>query len=267
MTCPAAVATALLALVGHTHVKAAPSKALPPLPLPRVWVRPPSPLPMLPSVARVRLEVSRDRVVVHEDVALPRGDWVSGGLDFHVAFGAPGTPVAVDAQIGAAPAAGSESHAEEPAEPVTVEPAPGAVGGARSLLGRPRMAGVILRVKEAQLRHAYASSDAAALRVRSLLALPPADPNGRRDVVVRLGAPEGTPLSIGRIQVVSLDPAPWITRVEATLCGPDADPWPLSVSLTPRPQVPVATFPRPIAPAMAVRHPADDLCIRWWSSN
>jgi hypothetical protein len=222
---------------------------------------------MLPSVSRVRVEVARDRVVVHEDVALPRGDWSGGGLDLHVAFGAPGTPVALDAQIGPASPGASDPHAEEPGDPVALEPVSGATVGARSLLGRARMAGVALHVKEAQLKRAYAASEVAVLRVRSLLPLPPPDASGKRDVVVRLGAPDGTPVALGRIQVVSLEPKAWITRVEASLCGAEADPWPLSVALSPKPAQAPTRFPRPIAPPMAVRHASDDLCVRWWSSD
>jgi hypothetical protein len=222
---------------------------------------------MLPSVSRVRVEVARDRVVVHEEVALPRGDWASGGLDLHVAFGAPGAPVAVDVQVGPGTLSSSDARSEETMDRVSVEPVPGAVGGAHPLLGRPRMAGVVLHVKEAQLRRAYSVSDVALLRVRSLLALPSPDASGRRDLVVRLGAPDGTPITLGRIQVVSLETAPWIARAEATLCGADADPWPLAVTLTPKPPHAPPSSARPIAPPMAVRHPSDDLCVRWWSAD
>jgi hypothetical protein len=264
------VAGLVVAVAGHPHAKPGPAKALPrlPPPPPHVWVRPAPPLPMLPSVARVRVEAARDRVVVLEDVTFPRGDWVSGGLDLHVAFGAPGTPIAVDAQLGAGAAGAGESRAEEPGEPVTVEPVPGRVGGAQALLGKPQMAGVVVRLKESQLRRAYSASEVATLRVRSLLAPPAADASGRRDVVVRLGAPGGVPLTLGRIQLVSLEPRPWITRAEASLCGAEADPWPLSVSIAPRPAAAQpAPAPSPIAPAMAVRHASDDLCVRWWAAE
>jgi hypothetical protein len=133
------------------------------------------------------------------------------------------------------------------------------------------MAGVVLRVKESQLRRVYAAAEVALLRVRSLLALPSADADGRREVVVRLGAPEGTPLTLGRVQVVSLEPGPWILRADAHLVGPDADPWPLAVALLPRAAPSGSARPasaeRPIVPSMAVRHATDDLCVRWWSSN
>jgi hypothetical protein len=225
---------------------------------------------MLPSVARVRVEVARDRLVVEEEVALPRGAWSSGSLDFHAAFGAPGTPTAVDAQLSAEASGATEPQAAPPGEAVTVEPEVGAVGGAHPLLGGARMAGVALRVKETQLRRVYAAAEVALLRVRSLLALPSADAEGRREVVVRLGAPEGTPLALGRIQVVSLEPGPWVTRAEASLVGPDADPWPLAVALLPKAASPAphpAGTQRPIAPVLAVRHASDDLCVRWWSGT
>jgi len=264
------VAGLMVAVAGHAHGKPPPAKVLPrlPPPPPHAYVRPAPPLPMLPSVARVRVEAARDRVVVLEEVTLPRGDWVSGGLDLHVAFGAPGTPVAVDARLAAAVPGTGEAHGEDAGEPVTVEPVAGRVGGAQALLGKPQMAGVLVRVKESQLRHAYAASEVALLRVRSLLSAPAADPSGKRDVVVRLGAPGGTPLTLGRIQLVSLEPHPWITRAEANLCGAEADPWPLSVALLPKPATaPPPPASSPIAPSMAVRHASDDLCVRWWTAN
>jgi hypothetical protein len=217
---------------------------------------------MLPSVSRVRVEAARDRVVVLEEVIFPRGEWVSGGLDLHVAFGAPGTPIAVDAQIGAG---ASEARAEDAVEPAVVEPVQGRTSFAHPLLGKPNMAGVVVHVKESQLRRVYSASEVAMLRIRSLLAPPAADPNGKRDVVVRLGAPGGTPLALGRIQVVSLEQGAWIKRAEASLCGAEADPWPLTVAVSPK----AAGGPggATIAPVMAVRHASDDLCVRWWAGE
>jgi len=239
---------------GHTRGTA----PLPPLPPAPVYVRPAPPLAMLPRVSRVRVEASRDRAVVLEDVQFPRGDWESGGLDLYVAFGAPGAPIAIDAHIG-----GPDANAEG-GESVSVERAPRRTSGAQSLLGKQQMAGVVLHVKEPQLRRLYAAGDLAVLRIRSLLMAPsPAD--GVRDVVVRLGAPGGVPLTVGKIEVVSLEPKPWITRVEANLCGPEAATFPLTVSLVDkgaRPAPRAAT----IAPDMATRHPGDDLCVRWWAS-
>jgi len=220
---------------------------------------------MLPSVARVRVEAARDHVVVLEEVNLPRGDWESGGLDLFVAFGAPGTPVALDARLAPVPGGSPETRADDAGEALPVEMAVRHLPSTQLLLGRPTMAGVVVHVKDAQLRHAYASSDVVALRIRSLLSPPAVDASGARDLVVRLGFAAGQPIALEKVQVVSAEPTPWITRAEATLCGPEADPWPLSLTLLPRPAESVPPSAPTIAPAMAVRHASDDLRIRWWA--
>jgi hypothetical protein len=258
-----------LAIVSHSHAKTPPAhaaaRALPPV---HMAARPAEPLPMLPSVTRVRVEAGRDRLVVLEEVNFPRGDWVSGGLDLYVAFGAPGVPIAVDAQLVAGASGSSDSTFSDAGEPVAVEPALRRSSPVRPLLGRPQMAGVVVHVKGTQLRHVYETNGAATLRIRSLLPVPAADASGGRDAVVRLGIAGGLPLTLGRIQVVSLEAEPWITRAEATLCGPEADDWPLSVTLLPKPPHPAPAASRgPIAPLAALRHPSDDLCVRWWAAD
>ncbi len=274
----------VLAFVAVAHAKppvAKPARtATPPV---HVEVRLAAPLPMLPSVARVRVEAARDRVVVVEDVNLPRGDWRAGGLDLYVAFGAPGTPTAIDARLLAVPADAVDSRgdsvpsargqgSEDVGEALVVEPAVRRMPSAQLLLGRPQMAGAIVHIKEADLRHAYAATDLAAVRIRTLLSPLAADPRGERDVVVRLGIVGDLPLTLGRVQVVSLEGPGWITRAEANLCGPEAEGLPLSVSVIPKAERPIGPGPGwgggvgPIAPAMAVRHSSDDLCIRWWAS-
>jgi hypothetical protein len=230
--------------------------------------RPAPPLPMLPRVGRVRVEAARDRVVIVEDVQLPRGDWESGGLDLYIAFGSPGTPIAIDARIMVPSLGGLDSHPEEAGDPVALEHAARRTPGAQALLGKAQMAGVVVHVKEAQLRRAYAVGEGALLRVRTLLMAPAADATGARDVVVRLGVSAGQPLTLGRIQVGSLEAEPWITRAEATLCGPEAVSAPLlTVAIAGKPPGPTAAKAPPlatIAPELAVRHSSDDLCIRWW---
>jgi hypothetical protein len=221
---------------------------------------------MLPTIARVRIEAARDRILVLEEVTLPRGDWQGGGLDLYVAFGSPGTPAAVDARLAAVAPGSLEARAEDPGDPLVVEPAVRHTPGTQLLLGRATMAGVVIRIREAQLQRALAGADAVTLRIRSLLGPPAADASGARDVVLRLGAVGGQPLTLAKVQLVSLEPTASVTRAEAKLCGPDADPWPLSVTLSPKP--PDADAPSRtavIAPAMAVRHTSDDLCVRWWA--
>jgi hypothetical protein len=225
-----------------------------------------APLPMLPTVARVRVEAARDRVVVVHEINLPRGDWRAGGLDLYVAFGSPGTPIAIDAHLATVPVGSLEARADDAGEVVTVEPAIRHATNSQLLLGRATMAGVVVRVRESQLQASYALNDLAALRIRSLLVPPAADGSGARDLVLRLGAVGGQPLTLGKVQLVSLESKAWITRVEAKLCGPEADAWPLSVVLTPKPPESAAGAPT-IAPAMAVRHGSDDLCVRWWARD
>jgi hypothetical protein len=216
---------------------------------------------MLPSIALVRVEISRDRVVVIQEVHLPRGDWRAGGIDLHVAFGVPGPPLAVDVRLGAVSPGNFESRFEDEGEPVTVRPALHRQAGALALLGKPQMAGVAVRVTEAQLRRAFAANDVAALRIRSLVRSPAADESGGRDLVVRLGIVDGAPLTLVRIELAQKEPAPQIARAEALFCGPEANRLPLTVTV-----LPAGSHTRPvsIAPTLAVRHASDDLCIRWW---
>jgi hypothetical protein len=265
-------------LAGHVHAKLPAKKPPahpPPAPQPApIWVRPAPPVPMLPRIGRVRVEAARDRVVVVQDVLFPRGDWETGGLDLYVAFGSPGTPIAVDARLIAPSPGGLDAHPEEAGDPIALESAPRRTAGAQALLGKPQMAGVVAHVKESQLRRAYAAGDVAVLRLRSLLVAPAADTSGARDVVVRLGASGGAPLTLGRIQVGSLEAQPWVTRAEAVLCGPEASTLPLAVTLIGKipgfgseahPSAHPAQSPT-IVPEFAVRHASDDLCIRWWGS-
>jgi hypothetical protein len=227
------------------------------------------PLPILPSIARVRVEAAPDRTLVIEEINLPRGEWRSGNLEIYVAYGSPGPPIAIDARLLALPSGETEAHLDEAGDAVVVQSAPRAGSAVPVILGKGQMAGVTIRVKESQLRSAYASGDLAVLRVRSLLHRPAADDDGARDVVVRLGASTGLPITLSRIQVVSLEKTNGISRARAWLCGPEADPWPLSVALLPKPSSkPVgarAEAAATIAPALAVRHSNDDLCIRWWT--
>ena len=258
-----ALATALPLLAGP-HAR--PLPALPPgRTPPHVFVRPAPPLPMLPSVSRVRVEAARDRVVILEEIALPRGDWSSGGLDLYAAFGAPGTPIAVDAHLLSVPPGQLESRLEDAGEPVIVDMAVRHLPNSQLLLGRPSMAGMLIHVREAALRAVYAQGDLAALRLRSLLPPPVVDANGARDVVVRLGVDGGLPLALAKVQVVSVEPQPWITRADASLCGPEADPRPLSVTLLPKPDGAPPWSPPSVAPSLSTRHPSDDLCVRWWA--
>ena len=227
-----------------------------------------APLPMLPSIPRVRVEVLDKKLVVLEEVNLPRGEWKAEPLKFYVAFGAPGAPLAIDAHLVAVPDGSLEPDEADAGEALVVERAPRRPPSAYPLLGRDTMAGVVLHVMPDALARALATGNMAALRVRSALPLPDEDAAGGHGVVVRLGVTRGTPLTLGRLSLVAKAGAPPPTRAEARLCGPEADPNPLAIALVPRPAAVAAAAPVPaslIAPVLAVRHASDDLCIRFWT--
>jgi hypothetical protein len=226
--------------------------------------RPAPPLFALPTLPHVRLEAARDHVVVLEDVNLARGQWPGGDFDLFVAFGAPGAPKAIDARITAGGEAGRDPSPDATFEAVAIERAPRRPSAAYLLLGPPAMAGVVLHVREASFRRALASFGVARFRVRALYELPAEDARTGREVVVRLGVRDGSPIALGHIEVVSSEPDGWLLGAEAHLCGPEADPYPLAVSVVPR-SVRPAEAPGPVAPVLSVRHASDDLCVRFWT--
>jgi hypothetical protein len=229
-----------------------------------------APLPMLPSVPRVKVDVLKTQLVVVEEVNLPRGDWKNEALDFYVAFGAPGTPRAVDARLVSVADGALEPEDDDAGEVLAVERVPHRPSSAHPLLGKDSMAGVVVHIKRELLAKAFTPGNMAALRMRTALDLPEEDSVGARGVVVRLGSSRGTPLTLGRLTVTAKAGAPGPARAEARLCGSEADPTPLAIAILPRPApalpAPAASSPQPIAPVMAVRHASDDVCIRFWTA-
>ncbi len=226
-------------------------------------------LPSLPMVARVRLDVTPDHVIVMQEVNLPKGDWAGGDLDLFVAFGAPGAPLALDASIVAVADGEVESNPKDAGEPVVFDRAPRRPAHASLLLGSAQMAGVVLHVKEAAFRRAVSPGKMAAIRVRTLRPLPVKDAQGGREIILRLGLADGNPIGVGRLQLAADGLA--LRRVEAHFCGDDADTYPLSIAVTPKlPPLVALDIPAdydvrpPAAPVLAVRHASDDLCIRMW---
>ena len=213
----------------------------------------------------MRIEVAQDQVLVIEDIALPRGEWRGGDLDLYVAFGAPGSPRAFDARLVPVPDGALEPAETETGEAVPIDRAPRRPTSAYLLLGRPQMAGAVLHLKEPAFRRALAPGGMAVIRVRTLLAMPAEDANAGREVIVRLGMASGPPLTLGRVQLVATDARPPITRAEARLCGPEADPYPLAIAVTSRPRSGLFSQQAGIAPVLSVRHATDDLCVRFYA--
>lgn len=219
------------------------------------------PLELLPSVARVKITSHGKTVSVVEEISLPRGDWKGEALDFYVAFGAPG-PTAIDAHLLGIGDGLLEADDDDAGEALATERVPRRPVSAHPLLGRDAMAGIVVHVRADALQKAFGPGNMASLRIRSLVDVTEPDATGATSLVVRLGASRGTPLTLGRI-VATVPPrtAP-LVRVEARLCGPDADPQPLAVGMVPK-----TAGESAIAPVLAVRHASDDLCVRLWHAR
>lgn len=231
----------------------------PPKVPPRPPPRPSAPIPALPVVTRVRIDAGRDATVVTQEVTFARGEWQSGDIDAFVAFGGPGAPRAFDVHLLSADATGPS--AGDVGEVVVTERAARRPSTARELLGRETSAGEVLHLREPSLRRAFARAGAATVRIRTLLGPIEADANGGREVLVRLGTFAGTPLTVGRVELVALDGRPFAGVSDARLCGAEADPYPISVQVVPGPRV--VRYPAPTEPALVARHASDDLCVRY----
>jgi hypothetical protein len=227
---------------------------------------PPKPLPAPPTIPLIRVEAARDHLLVTEDLFLGRGEWSTGDLDAFVSFGAPGVPRAVDARIYTGVEDDLDLAPAAPFETVPVERSFQRPSKARLLVGSSSMAGATLRIHDAAFSRATHATGVARVRVRTLLDLPAPDVRTGREVVVRLGSYDGEPYALGAIEVTSTEPKPWLTRAEAHLCGPDADPHPLAVRVRSATGARVSS-PTAIAPVLSVRHPTDDLCVRFWTTS
>lgn len=245
----------VLLLAAPPAVKPPPAKPTPARPTtpPKPYVPAvTAPLPVLPSIARVKVTAAAGTVSVIEEVNLPRGEWKGETLRFHVAFGAPG-PRAIDAHLVAVGDGSLEPDDGEAGDALPTERVPRRPPSAYALLGKEAMAGIVVTVKPDAMTRALASGNMAALRIRSV-ADATVDASGATSAVIRLGSARGTPLTLGRIMT---GPA---SRAEAELCGPEADAHPLAIAVPGKPRQPDA-----IAPVLSTRHASDDLCVRVWN--
>ena len=219
---------------------------------------PPPALPALPVLARVRIDVTKQRVLVVHEITLGRGTWAGGDVDLYVSFG-PTIPLAFDAHILSLAPNAVAPDPSDAGEPLPTDKAAHRPSRAHPLLGHDNMAGEVLHVREAAFRRAVAASGSLAIRIRQVLAPPAADAQGGHDLVVRLGMAGSTPLTLRRIELATNEPR-WITAVYAQLCGPSADPYMLGFAAAPQA---AARTHGSIDPSLAVRRDTDDLCVRY----
>jgi hypothetical protein len=241
-----------LAIAAVGHVRAVPHA---------VHHAPPPPLPALPVIARIRVDVAKDHVLVVHEIVMARGTFAGGDMDLWVSFG-PTMPRAFDVHLLAVKPGASGPAPTDVGEPVTTDKASHRPWRAHPLLGRSSMAGEVLHLRESAFRRAVAASGVLALRIRQVLPPPEADPQGAREIAIRLGLESGAPLTVRHVELSTSEPAGWLTAASAQLCGPNADRYAIGFSRLPA-GVPQTLFA--IDPASATRRSTDDLCVRWVS--
>ncbi len=224
--------------------------------------QPPPALFALPVIARVQVDVSKDRVVVVHEVVMARGEWSGGDVDLWVSFG-PTMPRAFDAHLLAVRPGATTPDAADMGEPIASDHAAHRPARAHALLGRGAMAGTVLHVREPAFRRAVAASGVLAVRIREVLAPPAADAQNAREIVVRLGMESGPALTLRHIVLSSSEPEGFVTSASAQLCGPNADTYILGFQSAPHG---ARLTPFSIDPSSATRHATDDLCVRYVTS-
>lgn len=212
---------------------------------------PPSKLPGPIQIARVQVEVAEDRVLVTSEIGFGKGEWEKGDLRAHIAYGAPGVPLAFEAHL-CAPA---EGEGEPECRPLPHEISRTAPSDTAFVIGPAKMAGQTVELAEEALAWIFAEHPEAILRLRQLRPMPIAGASGHRELLVRLGQLRGAPHPLGRIEIAGKDGIA-IADADARLCGMDVAPTEISVS---RNGVPTKGVP----PRLVHRSGHEDLCLRF----
>ncbi len=222
-------------------------------------LKPALPLPVLATLRLVDLAVDGGLVVVSEAFQLARNEWERGDLRVCIGHGAPGAPKAFDAKfesLDTSPKADGASAGQT----LATEFAPFCPVNARLLLGGAHMATQVVTIPATAITSAFGNGELALLRIRFLIEAPPKDRDGGRELLLRLGAPEDAPITLASIAIASRVEKVAVTRAEATLCGPSADPASLTVEGAPST---LAT----LNPSLAIRRASDELCVRYWTNT
>jgi hypothetical protein len=201
----------------------------------------------------VRVQVRQGRVRVTTDLGLPGGRARPEDLDVHVAFGAPGVPLAFDAQLLETPRGYLVAPADATGTRLSHEPSLHAPPNAAFGLGRRELAGRLVHVPRSVLADKLRPSGQVTLRLREVRPLPPPLADGARELVVRLGAHRGKPFVLGLLEMASDEP---IARVDARFCGPGGSGDRLFVAAA-------GLSAQGAAPPLVERQGLEDLCLRF----
>ncbi len=235
-----------------TRSHAAPAKGPPPPDA----AGPPTSWKSTPHIARVRVDVTPGGASVLHEVVFPKDALAvlgAGEPTLFVAFTAQARPLAVEATryvLGVGDAAD-----ETTTKRLEVIDVPRRPKTAASLLGPGAQSGHVIRLPR--------DASPFVVRVRSAIATHEIEnPTRMVTVMARLGVRDGAPMSIGVIEVGAMLGAS-IRGARAALCGPGADPRPLTVAF---PGYPAADPSKivdagTVSPSLVNRATNDDLCI------
>lgn len=227
--------------------KKLPSKTSKPKESPR---KPPSKLPGPIEIDRIHVEVAEDRVLVTSEIALDKGEWDGEDLRAHVAYGAPGVPLAFEAHL-----CGPRPEQGEPAcLPLAHEFARSAPSDAAFVIGPAKMAGQVVELEGQKLATLFAQHPRVVLRLRQLRPMPIAGASGHREILVRLGTLRGKPYRIGSVEVVGKEVV--MADADARLCGLDVTPTELSLLRG-------GVASKGVPPRLLERVGNEDLCLRF----
>lgn len=225
-----------------------------------------SSLPTVLEASHVDVRVAAAGALVTSDWLLDRGPWIAGegkgSFELFVAYTAPGLPAAFDAALVKEPSDGVLPELSVSGQSLATHPASSAPSHAAFSIGRPNLAGQVVRVEEGALREAFGASGRAFLRLRTVVRFE----GGTRfvpSVVVRLATPRLGPVPVGAVTVSGEgESATLAAGATAAFCGLDGATRPLRLAQSPAP-APSADGggAAPLAPFLTKLPEGYDLCV------